>query len=406
MPTQDGLLDSRDLCDSSVLERTLADESVGSLKIQKNLQSDNFVTGTSGWEINRDTGSVEFQDATIRGTLNASDITAGTMSVSFLDTGTITAKTITLSNSASSILKSGNYSAGSAGWQILGNGNAEFNDVTIRGTLSTSTITGNLTMDGTGQIRTNSTGARFETSRNSGEDTRWYSATEGPWTAGMFTYLTGASGFALQAFLDTGDEPAALFVQKEAAGNAIVRITEDSTGGTKRDMALHLELSSNSAIDTMQLIDAPSSFTKTYIRGESGGSQEFAIESGGVFDGGGAIIDGTVDLQDAGITEWQLRANTSDNFQILDDDGTARFQINQTGSMDFREDDGTLNFQLDGTSADFDAGNDQTFVLVLPVKTTTGQATAIEGAMVVNTEGTIRELRLYANGAWRTIGSW
>jgi hypothetical protein len=41
-----------------------------------------------------------------------------------------------------------NYSAGVAGWKIDGDGSAEFNSVTVRGSLEASTIDGNLTMDG------------------------------------------------------------------------------------------------------------------------------------------------------------------------------------------------------------------------------------------------------------------
>jgi hypothetical protein len=42
------------------------------------IRSDNYVTGTSGWIIKSD-GSAEFQNATIRGSLNANDITTGTL---------------------------------------------------------------------------------------------------------------------------------------------------------------------------------------------------------------------------------------------------------------------------------------------------------------------------------------
>ena len=55
------------------------------------------------------------------------------LSASKITAGTIGAYTITLLNSASSILKSGNYSSGTAGWAIDGAGNAEFNTVTVRG---------------------------------------------------------------------------------------------------------------------------------------------------------------------------------------------------------------------------------------------------------------------------------
>ncbi len=54
--------------------------------------------------------------------------------------GTITSQTITLGNNSSSIIKSSNYSAGSAGWQIRGDGEAEFQNVTVRGTLNAGDI--------------------------------------------------------------------------------------------------------------------------------------------------------------------------------------------------------------------------------------------------------------------------
>lgn len=51
----------------------------GSIQVATDIESDNYVAGTSGWKIERDTGNAEFQNATIRGTLNATDITAGTL---------------------------------------------------------------------------------------------------------------------------------------------------------------------------------------------------------------------------------------------------------------------------------------------------------------------------------------
>jgi hypothetical protein len=51
----------------------------GAIQVTADIESDNFVTGVSGWRIQRDTGDAEFQNAIIRGTLNASDITVGTL---------------------------------------------------------------------------------------------------------------------------------------------------------------------------------------------------------------------------------------------------------------------------------------------------------------------------------------
>lgn len=61
------------------------------------------------------------------------------LNVDKLRAGTITSQEIILSG-ASSILRSSNYVAGSAGWRILGDGNAEFSNVTVRGRLTGSTI--------------------------------------------------------------------------------------------------------------------------------------------------------------------------------------------------------------------------------------------------------------------------
>jgi len=56
----------------------------GAFQITDDLESDNYVTGSSGWRIERDTGNAEFQNATIRGTLNANDIRTGTLTVNEL----------------------------------------------------------------------------------------------------------------------------------------------------------------------------------------------------------------------------------------------------------------------------------------------------------------------------------
>ena len=52
----------------------------GAIQVTADIESDNYVAGTSGWKIERDTGNAEFQNAIIRGTLNATDITTGTLS--------------------------------------------------------------------------------------------------------------------------------------------------------------------------------------------------------------------------------------------------------------------------------------------------------------------------------------
>lgn len=64
----------------------------------------------------------------------------GSVAVDKLLAGQIGAIEIILANSANSIIRSANYSAGSAGWAIRGNGNAEFQNVTVRGTLNANDL--------------------------------------------------------------------------------------------------------------------------------------------------------------------------------------------------------------------------------------------------------------------------
>jgi len=84
-------------------------------------------------------------------TIDGGNITAGTIIADAIGAGTITGKTIIISG-ADGILKSSNYVANSEGWQIKGNGIAEFNTVMVRGTIFTSSIAGGNTLTINGLI--------------------------------------------------------------------------------------------------------------------------------------------------------------------------------------------------------------------------------------------------------------
>lgn len=153
------------------------------------LQSEGFSTGLSGWRIDG-AGNVEFNTGDFRGTLDAAtisggtisgaDITASTLEIGaqpeafFVDAdgniwsgaadfinapfrvandGTLTAETGTFTGTVSAstfsgtgtvgagtgnTLESDNFLTGVSGWQIDGDGNAEFNDITARGTIQTA----------------------------------------------------------------------------------------------------------------------------------------------------------------------------------------------------------------------------------------------------------------------------
>ena len=203
MPTPDGSIGSRDLCTGAAVERVIADGGVTSLKISATLQSDNFASGSAGWQINRATGSAEFQDAVIRGTLNAADITTGYIDASVIEvrnlnatelkSGSISADRIATTSLNASNIKSGTLSAdyisgGTVSADILYGGTISGGDVSITnlnasnitsgvitaeyisvsnlsalsGDTGNLTITGTLIMNGSGGIKTASGGARIE----------------------------------------------------------------------------------------------------------------------------------------------------------------------------------------------------------------------------------------------------
>ncbi len=267
MPISDGEIKGSMICSQAVVERVLGDESVTSLKIYNNIQSDNFVTGSAGWRIERNTGSVEFQDATIRGTLNASDITAGTMSANYISGGTIDASNVTVTNlnasnistgtlsadriaanslaigkisggtygnsditfSSGSDLKSGNYSAGSAGWQIEGGGDAEFNDVTVRGTIYATNgeiggldIVNNITLNTGGVIRSDASGQRVEITSSSDDRVTFYSGLGAESTAGFIQSL-GATypQLAVWGPRETSDSGGVIYIMSKSNTNTI-----------------------------------------------------------------------------------------------------------------------------------------------------------------------------------------
>lgn len=216
MPTPDGHIGSRDLCSGAVIERTIADGGVSSLKISATLQSDNYASGSAGWIIDRVTGSVEFQDGVFRGSLSANDIDTGYIDASVievrnLDADEITTGALSADRIATTSLNADNISSGTlsadyiSGGTISGNiidgGTISGNDVNITnldadnitsGTISATYIsvsslsalagdtgaldvTGDLIMNG-GTFKTASSGERVEMDNTDSAFVRLYSS--------------------------------------------------------------------------------------------------------------------------------------------------------------------------------------------------------------------------------------
>lgn len=211
------------------------------------IESSNFVSGSAGFQINYD-GSVEFTTGTFSGTLEAGEIhipdavtassfhvdSSGQMwlgSTSFgaapfrvTAAGAVTATGVTVtgsittgsgSNIGAQYLSSGstaanltidtggwvrsqNYSAGSAGWAIDASGNAEFNDVTVRGDIEAGTIT-------IGDFHVDSSGNMWHGGESSFAAARGFrlDASSGRIEAGNTVYFIDASG-NLNGYLTTG----------------------------------------------------------------------------------------------------------------------------------------------------------------------------------------------------------
>jgi hypothetical protein len=158
--------------------------------------------------------------ATITGAKIAADtITADHIDVSSLsaisaDLGTITAGTI----GAAGSVGSSNYSAGSTGWQVNGSGDAEFNDVTVRGTVEVDLAGGDLIKFMNGSDRyatvdsfTNALGWGVEwTAYNSSNPVLGASVEIQYWTAGDMIWMSvdgivdAASVFVSEELRHTG----------------------------------------------------------------------------------------------------------------------------------------------------------------------------------------------------------
>lgn len=175
------------------------------------IESSNFISGSTGFQINYD-GSVEFTTGTFSGSLEAGEIhipdqvtansfhvdTTGQMwlgSTAFIGApfqvnaaGAVTATGVTVTGAitagtGSSLpggflasgnvvanltidtggwIRSQNYSAGLDGWAIDQDGTAEFNNVTIRGTLAVNDVSGWLSFTTGGGFRSSASGARLQ----------------------------------------------------------------------------------------------------------------------------------------------------------------------------------------------------------------------------------------------------
>jgi len=117
----------------------------GAIQISTDIESDNFVAGDSGWQIQRDTGSAEFNDVVIRGELVAADITV---------TGTFSATTIITPGS----VNTGQIAAGAITVQGFNQISSGINVTTVTTAGTGGSLTGNETTAETSSLSTTADG--------------------------------------------------------------------------------------------------------------------------------------------------------------------------------------------------------------------------------------------------------
>lgn len=135
---------------STIYQATDPTSSINTGTVQLTPDGSGKLTATQGISIGGAAGDVNAGSVTV----NGGKITANTISCSALTTSTLSSRVITLDNAGTgAVIQSSNYVAGSAGFKISGDGNAEFNNVTVRGTIATATLASGSTLTVVGNIQ-------------------------------------------------------------------------------------------------------------------------------------------------------------------------------------------------------------------------------------------------------------
>lgn len=85
----------------------------GAIQFTDDIESDNFSAGSAGWRLQRNTGNAEFGAASIRGTLTANQIGAGTITANKLDVNDVISEIITAESISTVELDASKITAGS-----------------------------------------------------------------------------------------------------------------------------------------------------------------------------------------------------------------------------------------------------------------------------------------------------
>jgi hypothetical protein len=231
------------------------------------------------------------------------------------------------------MFRSSNFAAGSAGWRVRGNGDAEFNNVTVRGeiigtsgTLSGLTVTGTIDLSGSGELVTDTAGQRIEMTSVNDDVITWYDSGGEDANIGFGGGVTGW-----------------YIVGPDYAGDgATVGLRWLDSNGDLDIGAVDLGTASTSYI----------TFSKTTTPNENHYFFNLPME----VQAGDNILRfrayiGLMQDSFTGSVDWVMKTTGSNNFAIEDDDGTVRFAINQNGVSAISADNGDTMMTWDTIAA-------------------------------------------------------
>lgn len=151
---------SAQIASGTITAANIANATITTAQIADTIESSNWNPSLNlGWQINK-SGAATFNQVTVRGTVFASagSFTGAVTATSGSFTGSITAGSGTIGGIviSSSSIYSSNWVNNSTGFAINSNGQAQFNDVTIRGSLNgtTGTFSGTLTASAINAVNT------------------------------------------------------------------------------------------------------------------------------------------------------------------------------------------------------------------------------------------------------------
>ncbi len=404
MPISDGLISARQLCSNSIDNRVIAPDAITDVEIAAGFAFVELVTTlpvsgnfegrmvylTTDDKLYRHDGSA-FLLAVDGADITAATISAGSMVANTLTAGEISAGAIGASELAAinigvaKFIRSTTYTPGSAGWSIDADGTAEFQDVTVRGTIEASSIEGNVTLGTGGVFRTAASGNRLEITQSADDRVNFYSA------AGLMGHIGATEGASdnLKIETDLGATPT-LFLSASGStrgqvilqangedGDSAVTIVEN--GSSTHAIGLKVSGFSGAGFQFILRDHLNNNWGKLWVASEgsaarpdytwagdddtgmlrktanqigwaTGGTERTFLTSGGFKP----TTDNALDLGDSAVTWRRLYVH-----DIYDETGVRRIQTRGDPGLLFYNESGTLRMSVGGTNVTF---HDERFI--------------------------------------------